>query len=160
MEKLLLFSNIFSLSPRHNESFFFFPLIASDSLIGEQREIESEIERETNAIEDKAFDNQFDRLEDEFSCQTRREKEREFFSISSRARRRENHVRRFRAPPFLIGRFESRPARDWWAGCRGKVKRINQPTALALTRVNALVCQIQNLSSTSCPPNKGWERGK
>lgn len=83
MEKLLLFSNIFSLSPRHDESFFFFPLIASDSLIGEQREIESEIERETNAIEDKAFDNQFDRSEDEFSCQTRREKEREFFSISS-----------------------------------------------------------------------------
>lgn len=49
---------------------------------------------------------------------------------------------------FLSALFESRPARDCGAGCRGKVKRINQPTALALTRVNVLVCQIQKLSST------------
>lgn len=59
---------------------------------------------------------------------------------------------RFRAPPFLIGRFESRPARD----CRGKVKRINQPTALALTRVNVLVCRIQKLLNLLGPSNKGW----
>lgn len=49
---------------------------------------------------------------------------------------------------FLSALFESRPARDCGAGCRGKIKRINQPTALALTRVNVLVCQIQKLSST------------